>query len=55
LSLAGRTTLQLDHVNTTDLTTEAKDKQRIEPMLEALSKLENQFVKAHTLLADNGY
>lgn len=30
------------------------DKQRIKPMLEALSKLENQFGK-DTLLADNGY
>lgn len=39
----------------TDLTTETNDKQRVEPMLEALGKLENQFGKADTLLADNGY
>lgn len=39
----------------TDLTTETNDKQRVEPMLEALGKLGNQFGKADTLLADNGY
>ena len=39
----------------TDLTTETNDKQRVEPMLEALNKLENRFGKADTLLADNGY
>lgn len=39
----------------TDLTTETNDKQRVEPMLEALNTLENQFGKADTLLADNGY
>lgn len=39
----------------TGLTTETNDKQRVEPMLEALNTLENRFGKADTLLADNGY
>lgn len=39
----------------TDLTTETNDKQRVKPMLETLGKLENQFGKPDTLLADNGY
>lgn len=38
-----------------DLTTETNDKQRVEPMLETLNKLENQLGKTATLLADNGY
>jgi len=38
-----------------DLTTETNDKQRVKPMLEALGKLEDQFGKPDTLLADNGY
>lgn len=38
-----------------DLTTETNDKQRVKPMLEALDKLEHQFGKPGTLLADNGY